>query len=303
MIKTSTLFFITILICFSLLDVLFTYSFKKGTFFKTQWIYNLKNKQLDYAVLGASRSLTAIDIGETNEVLGLVGLNLSLDGSLPTSQYLILKLFLEHGNKIDQLIFNVNTWQIGIDSISHFSYPRFMPYAHDDAVYDYFKTYDDNWIYYRYVPFYRYAKFNFDWGLGMYANSVFGMFKPNFDSLGSFYYPFYDYRGTREIDDYAFDLTGDFKNLFKIHDLCKQYGIKLTVIFLPVVNLRYDEGYKDNMQQFEAMLAAKQIGFIDYGNAYNGQFALFTDETHFNKKGVKQFTNDYFIPLVDSLSH
>lgn len=297
-IKSVAILLFAIFIVFYLLDLLFTDAYKKGSYFKTQWIYSMTGLHYDYAVLGASRSLTAIDMKVANAKSGLNGINLSLDGTLPTTQYLILKIFLEHGNSTDHLILNVNPWQIGIDSISHFSFPRFLPFVHDSIVFNFFVDYDKEWIAYKYIPFYRYAKYNFDWGIGMYLNTAFSLVKPDYDKYGSFFYPFTNYVGSKSKYDYLFDMSNDFKNLKLIIELCKEYDIRLTVIFLPVVNLNYNHAYQDNAGQFRNFLKGYGVEYIEYRDTYNGQYELFTDENHFNRYGVEKYTQEHFLDLL-----
>src|SRR5690554_4090222 len=101
------LFLIILFSIFWILDYAFTTVYKKGDYTKIQWLYNKKNQNYDYAIHGSSRAFTTIDVGKINSKTALKGINISVDGSTITDQYLMLKIFLGNNNNIKHLYLQV----------------------------------------------------------------------------------------------------------------------------------------------------------------------------------------------------
>ena len=287
------------LILFYALDVVFTKIYQEGSFYKTQWLFQINKQSYDYAILGASRSYTALDVGEINHQTDLNGINLSLDGSFISTQSLILDVFLSNQNNINTLYLNIDGWQLDYNTESQFTYPRFLPYVENDLVYNHFVQLDKKWYLYRYVPFMRYAEFNFTWGLHMLVNNLLGFIEPDFDEFGTRIYKFTDYRGEREVKHNLFKTQGEFKYLNRIIETCNEKNIELVTFVPPIATIKRDTIYYENIASFEKWIESKGVKFYNFGDLYPQQYELYTDEIHLNKYGVEKFSK-VFSSVVDS---
>lgn len=274
-----------------LLDYGFSYVYKRGDYTKIQWLYNMQNQQFDYAVHGSSRAYTTIDIKEIESQTGLKGMNIAVDGSTITDQYLMLKIFLENNNDIDHLYLQVDPWAADIEEISDFAIPKFFPYLKNEVVFNHFKQFGPKWYAYRYIPFLRYAEYNTIWGIHQLLNESFNIMPQDFDSYGSYFYTEEKYRGETELQEMSFDLDGNYKFLKQIIDLCDKHDVDITLFTSPVANIQLDKSYYENMKAFETAMTAEGVVYVNYGDLFKNNTHYFTDEIHLNKYGVSEFTN------------
>ncbi|RDC65403.1 hypothetical protein [Adhaeribacter pallidiroseus] len=285
---------------FWILDEVFTRVYKKGEYTKTQWIYKMEGQQFDYAIHGSSRGYTTIDVGDINKATHLKGINLSVDGAYIADQYLTLKLFLEHGNKINHLYLQVDPVSSGTEKINSTTIPKFFPYIKEKEVFNHFKQFGYIWYVYRYVPFYRYAEYNTIWGIHQFLNDSFQLFPKEYDKYGGRFYPVSNYkRSYKKQQAYEFDLTNNYKYLNKVIALCKSKNVKLTLFTAPYSNVAVTEKYKQNVEAFKQMMSRKGVDYINYATIYNNELNMFYDEVHLNKKGVKTFTLEVKENLIE----
>ncbi len=92
-----------------------------GDELKPFWMLNQKNQHYKFAFLGSSRVFYTTDIGETEKAWNGNGINLGSGGSSLIDNYLTLYLFLKHGNKIDNLLLQVD--DISLNPEKRFSRP------------------------------------------------------------------------------------------------------------------------------------------------------------------------------------
>ncbi|WP_187261808.1 hypothetical protein [Pontibacter beigongshangensis] len=276
---------------FWVLDEIFTSTFQAGNYTKTQWLYKMQDQEFDYAIHGSSRAYTTINIEEIENETNLRGINISVDGSNITDQYLMLKLFLEHNNKIDHLYLQVDPWSANDEYVQRFSIPKFFPYIKEKAVFDHFKTFGADWYAYRYIPFYRYARYNTIWGVHQFFNDAFNLVPQDFDKHGGYFYNSVAYTGdSLKLRKLAFKLDGEYKYLNQIIALCHENNIRLTLFTSPVSDILIDEDYKHNVAAFTSMMREQGVEYVNYGDIYGNEIKMFTDAIHLNKYGVKDFT-------------
>lgn len=299
----NVLLLLTLLLStFWVLDYTFTTVYKRGDYTKVQWLYNMHNEDFDFAVHGSSRAFTTINVGEIDSYTDLRGVNISVDGSSITDQYLMLKIFIENNNKVKHLYLQVDPWSTNSEEISEFAIPKFFPYLKERVVFDHFKQFGIKWYAYRYIPFLRYAEYNTIWGPHQLLNEAFDLFPQDFDQYGCYFYKEVNYRGETALQKMEFELNGGFKFLNQIIDLCKEKNIALTLFTSPIANIRIDEAYKSNMSVFKNMMNKKGVEYINYGSIYGNEKSFFTDEIHLNKFGVEDFTNRIQDLLINDFS-
>jgi hypothetical protein len=282
---------IIIFIIFWILDIGFTYVFQKGNYTKIQWLAKIKDQQYDFAVHGNSRAYTTVDIEKIEALTGKKGINISVDGSSITDQYLMVKLFLNNNNTIRKLYLQIDPFSSNTEEVFDFAIPKFFPYIKDPIVFDHFKQFGLEWYAYRYVPFYRYAKYNTLWGFHELLNDGFNLLPQDFDKYGDYFYPDVNYKGTDKLRDLTFDSNGKYRFLYDIINLCKQNNVEVILFTAPVVDIKIDTDYKKNIKDFTTkMLEEKNVKYYNYGDIYGNDPKYFYNEIHITKAGAEDFT-------------
>ena len=288
--KRLSLLVLASLVFFWLLDLGFTYVFKKGYYTKIQWLYTLENKNYDFAIHGNSRAFTTVDIPVIEKATGKNGINISVDGSSIPDQYLMLKIFLKNGNKIKKLYLQVDPFSSNTEEIFDFAIPKFLPYIKDPMVFDHFKQFGKEWYAYRYVPFYRYAKYNTLWGIHEVLIDNFKILPQDFDKYGDFFYPNVNYKGPDSLRHMTFDLNGKYKFLNQIIELCKLNNVELILFTAPVADIILDKGYYANAENFKKLMQNKAVSYYNYGDLYGHDPKFFYNQIHITKDGAEDFT-------------
>lgn len=285
--------FVLLAITFSIfwiLDIAFTYVFKKGYYTKIQWLSKMREQHFDYALHGSSRAFTTVDIPTIDSAKQLKGINISVDGSSIPDQYIMLKLFLENGNTVKNLYLQVDPFSSDTEELFDFAIPKFMPYLKEKMVFDHFKQFGAEWYAFRYIPFYRYAKYNTLWGAHEVLIDQFHLLPQDFDQYGDYFYPEVNYKGPDKLRNLVFDMNGKYKFLNQIIDLCKAHGIQLVLFTAPVADIIIDAAYKKNIEDFTAMMKAKGVPYYNYGDLYGHDPKFFYNEIHITREGAKDFT-------------
>ncbi|RXK81812.1 hypothetical protein [Filimonas effusa] len=285
--------FVLLAITFSLfwvLDLAFTYVFKKGYYTKIQWLATVKDQHFNYAMHGSSRAFTTIDVPMIDSARKIKGINISVDGSSIPDQYIMLKLFLKNGNTIDKLFLQIDPFSSNTEDIFDFAIPKFLPYLKDSAIFNHFKQFGPEWYAFRYIPFYRYAKYNTLWGAHEVLIDQFHLLPTDFDQYGDYFYPEVNYKGPEKLRDLTFDLNGKYKFLNQIISLCDEHKIKLILFTAPVADIIIDSAYKKNIAAFTSMMKAKGVDYYNYGDLYGHDPKFFYNEIHITRKGAEDFT-------------
>src|SRR4051812_45086874 len=65
---------------------------------KANWIFSQTDQHLDFAVIGASRTLNVIDVREIEKITDFKGINLAAAGNGYADNYLVYTNYLKNGN-------------------------------------------------------------------------------------------------------------------------------------------------------------------------------------------------------------
>lgn len=286
------LFFLSALmyLVFWILDIGFTYVFQEGYYTKIQWLYKKNNEKYHFAVHGNSRAYTTIDIAAIEAETGKKGINISVDGSSIPDQYIMLKIFLQHHNSMEKLYLQVDPFSSETEQIFDFAVPKFFPYIKEEVVFEHFKQFGPEWYAYRYLPFYRYAKYNTLWGLHEVLIDKFHILDQDFDEYGDYFYPNIVYKGPEKLRTLEFNLRNNFRFLNEIIQLCKQHNIELVLFTAPIADIDLNSDYYKNISGFQELMRLKGIQYHNYGDLYKNDPSLFYNEIHINKNGAEDFT-------------
>ena len=138
-----------------LLDAWYDSRYRNDNLYKTQWIFNKKNQQYDYVVLGASHSYVGFDMGVADSMSGMKGINISLDGSLIGTQSVLADVFFNRNkNTTKYLFFSLdNPDGLNTEDLADIADGRMMPYLDYPEVFSFYKSYGIKWYFDRYSPY------------------------------------------------------------------------------------------------------------------------------------------------------
>ena len=253
------------------------WSLRQSSFYKPSFLVNdVKEKDFDYIILGASTGLTTLNSKVIDSVLKTKGLNLSIDDTSLGTQYLMLQHFLEHGKTTKNVVLAPSAY--GFDSqnkdISDNDY-RFLPFINESYVSNYFNDFtsrSSNLISYsNYMPMLGVSYYNME----ILYPSLLALMHPNkrnrFDNKGNYTYP-NTRTETRLIQKFE-PITISFKNKYfsKIKALCQLHNIRLICYFSPI------KGKKVNTD-------ITTLTIINHSDLLKNE-SLFYDSIHVNSNG------------------
>jgi len=272
-----------ILLCVaSIADDRLTHLFRRGRTVKAQWQDKMHGEHFDVAIIGSSRALRNIDMNAINARCGLHAISLANNHFRPAEMLLALKIFLRNGNTTKRLLIQVDS-SVLTDEQEGFSSTLydFVPFLEDTLIYDYLYQRDAEWSWLRHVPFWRYAKYNFKWGLEQTLRTALGSRSDPFDSTGSYFSPndrfycSYNYSFEPKI---APHFGEDLKALIT---LCRSNGIEPVVFSSPNFMVASPEAVRAAPHR---LLAAEGLVLYDFSDSLNAE-ANFNDNRHLNRTG------------------
>ncbi len=265
--------------------------------YKTQWILNKKNTYNDYVVLGASHSYVGFDIGMADSLTRLKGINLSLDGSLIGTQSILANMYFNRNkNKAKYLLFSIdNPSAINTELLADIADGRMMPYLKYDEVFSFYKPYGIKWYFDRYVPFWKYAEYNYYWGPHVFANTWLNYMKQDFDSVSGSRYD-YGYRydnSDSNLVEISFDLdkaASQYKYFKKVIAVCKENDVRPILFTFPLGRADTSAIARQNLAQFKSYCKDQGLEYVYLGDYLNYQFEYYGTKGHLNKKGAELAT-------------
>jgi hypothetical protein len=285
-----------------LLDAWFESRYRNDNLYKTQWIFNKKNQQYDYVVLGASHSYVGFDMGVADSMSGMKGINISLDGSLIGTQSVLADVFFNRNKNTTKYLFFCldNPDGLNTELLADIADGRMMPYLDYPEVFNFYKPYGIKWYFDRYVPFWKYAEYNYYWGPHAFTNTWMHFMKNDFDTVHGSRYDFgnrYDNTDTAlDIVDYEED-TAEYKYFKKILEVCKQNNIKPILFTWPLGRADTSATAQQNVVNFTAYCKNLGYDFIYLGDYLNYDFNYFGTKGHLNKKG-SELTTEKFMNII-----
>lgn len=281
---------VVMLVVLFLLEKIFTDAYIKDSFYKPQWVYQQVDGVYDFAVLGNSRPYTGIDVGYMEDISNQKGINLSIANAQFSTMLVMLKIFLERGNSVKTLYLNIDSKQITDDEKLSISANKFFPLYEAPVVRDHFGKYGFKYKMYAYVPFVRYAEYNFNWGPHQYINTKRSIFKNKFDAWGTKHYSSSNYIGSKVAVAYPLDkiISQEFDELLS---LCEEHNIKIIAFTMPYASVLDNNEHATGEVKLSDYCKSKGINYQSFATKWNGAFEYFKDPLHLNEEGTKTFTD------------
>lgn len=269
-----------------LLDGYFTRVFKTGKTNKTQWLSRVSNTAYDVGVLGSSRAWWNIDMNVIQDSLAIRAINLSDNHYTFHEMLLRMKQFYANGNSVDRLFIEVDYW-ILLQSPQPASITAYnnIPFLDDSLTYQHLRARSNEWVKLKYIPFWRYAEFNRQWGLEELLITAFGVRNSIFDQTGTFFSNnrFYGTNSFVPPLSESEEISPDFVTLI---DFCRTHEIDIQIFTAPI--------YRANMvgqdqQKMERYLSGNKLAYLNYADVFQDS-TYFNDNLHFSIKGGAAFT-------------
>jgi hypothetical protein len=267
-------------IYYLLLEKIYTASYKEfGIKNKIQWIRSMNSQDtLDYAVFGSSRVLYHIDPIIIQKRSGKIGLNLGYIGAGPFETYLAVKEYLRK-NKVRDVFIQVDR-QYSKQNRDEIGQLSWIPYLKEDEIFKDFQIFGNEYLYYHYIPFYRYQKFESRLGLRSVISNI---TRPNlnFNEKKGYNPVSVGFKGNKE---FSIKMNNEKRSIYydKIDELCKANNIKVYYFTAPYYNS--DINFESLMSYFKE--------YKDFSNLILNK-EYFADNIHLNKNGATQFTKHF----------
>lgn len=214
------------------------WALRQGDFYKPSFLENgVEGASFDYIVLGSSTGLTTLNTQVIDSVLSTRGLNLSMDDTALSSQYLMLEHFIATGKQAKTCVLaaSILDYNVVNTTLSGNDY-RFLPYVSREYVQDYYSSFSGSSArilsYSKWFPMIGVGYYNVE----LFYPSIISMLDPEkrnrFDAFGNYSYP-ETLKSSKPIEG-RHELKIEFRNPYikKIRDLCATHNMQL-IVYLP----------------------------------------------------------------------
>lgn len=270
-----------LMLCFvcaaTLLSSLGFWALRQSNFYKPPFLVNsVAQKEFDYIILGASNGLTTLNTEVIDSLLLIDGINLSMDDTAVSSQYLMLRHFLAEGKRTRYCILASSPFSFdNINYTVNDNDYRFLMYANRSYVSDYYEQFSERrarlMYYSKWMPALGMSYYNAE----LFYPSLISLVQPKkrnrFDEKGNYSYPFSNSKAEDIIDFEKAEIKFSNKFVSKIKNLCDANGIDLICYISP-------------LKTKEAIVNTVAYNVINHSNVLRNT-KYFQDEIHVNALG------------------
>jgi len=266
---------------------------------KQLWVLSQQNRSVDYAVAGSSRAHNNIDTATLAVKTGTRAINIAYEGNSIMDMYLTLHLFLNHGNKVENLLLQVDGTDL--DYSHKFLTYMYLPYLADAEVGSTvremigLKRYAPMKIF----PLAKYWEYNnfYDWELWRQAMSGATDYDQSGGSELLYDNSYHEFPAVIHEPEFKVD-SRSRQYLDQILQLTRSHGIRVTIFSAPMYHRdqafrKYDETARSYIARY---CEEQEIPYLDFTEAEFDR-AEFRDYGHLNGGGALRFT----AMLADSL--
>lgn len=265
-----------------LLDWAYTYSFYNGVpRNKVSHIIQNENKKIDYIFLGSSRVDNSVNTHIIESRTGKTAINLGVQGAKLDDIYFFLRLLKEKNIQSKTIYIQVD-YIFNIDNEnSEILKSSIMPFISEKVVAGFLKERDDDYLFLKYFPFYRYLKYDYKIGFREFLNVSIGK-KPQLEQEKG-YSPKFGSSGSSLKSNLPTFINKRNKSISKINSFATENNIKIVYFMTP-----YCAG-TENLD-FSIKLKNKLSPFLDYSQVFLNNDEYFYDCGHLNDSGAREFS-------------
>ncbi len=283
--KRFLIYIITTLIAVCLLlfmmDYIYSYVYKHAV--PRNKVANLLAtplKNIDYVFIGSSRVDNTIDASLITKKTGKSAINLGVQGGKLDDYYLMLQLLAHKKISTDSVFIQVD-YVYNIDGTSEILKSNLIPHINVPVIDTYIKERDPNYWSLRYVPFFRYMKFDYKIGFREFFNSSIG--KAPKHNLMNGYSP--KYKKQNSVLQYKLPDTIAKENsvIEKIKAFAEAEEITIVFFTAPFCKNTQNIAYVDKLK-------IQLPSLIDYSRLFIDRDDYFYNCSHLNNSGAQKFT-------------
>jgi hypothetical protein len=304
----KNLFLVTILyvIIFYPMQVIYTKHYTQHPLEnKSNWIFGLKNKTLDYAVIGSSDADRGIDINTIDSIYGVNGINLAQDGVCLEENFTMFKKFVNNNNKIKVLLISLfgndfdSKWEFEIH------YEKYIPYLNDTLIDAMLKLKTPPLKYWmlKLIPFSGYAEYNTFFTLKSVIRPKTSAKYFNDCNLAKGTELLYEKQNLYKWEDTKYDIKRDGA-LDKFISYAKSKKIKIVFLVTPKysVAMRHILNWKDVNDSIAKLALNNHIRYFNYTSdtfSICKDSVQFRDASHLNAAGAIAFSKILAADIID----
>jgi len=240
----------------------------------------IENDTIDYIFIGSSRVDNTVNANIISSITGNSAINLGFQGA-KTDDYLIILKLLKDKNIHSQQIFIQVDYVYNIDGNSEILKSEFMPFLNNQVISEVIKERDPEYFQLKYIPFYRYLKYDYKIGFREFFNSISG--KTNRIDFKNGYFPKYGNTSQKLSSTLPDHILRKNANINKINAFAKKNKLSIIYFMAPFCpntkNLDYSKKLK-----------SKLPSFLDYTNVFPYQDQYFYNCSHLNDVGATEFS-------------
>ena len=278
---------IVLLLSAFVLDFIYTAVFAQSeTRNKVENVINSKPQNYDVIILGTSRANNHF-VSELFEKEGLKTFNYGMSGAHLFETSLMLKLMVERGWKIKNIIVETDL-NLSNEKRDNGTFGRFMPFMHQSkTITSHFKNEPDFTELY-YVPFYRYIQFDEKVGFRAWYKTLID--EPTNSLANKGYYPL-GFNPKANMKNNIESLVPLRNRYFEeIKQICKSNNINLIAVTTPMCsNVKGMDYFKKVKALYPEI---KEYEHVVDGDQY------FSSCGHLNDKGARLYTSKIIEDLV-----
>lgn len=254
------------------------YFLRNASFYKPQFLtHEIKEANFDYIVIGSSIGLTTINTALIDSLTNKKGLNLSIDDTAISSNYLMLQHFFKQGKKTKFCILSISNWDLANKNpvLNNNDY-RFLPFVFQDYVFNYYKNLEQGYFkpltISHYFPAIGVCYYNTELFYPSIIAAVNSNKRNRFDKNGNYFYPEMGAIKPKKWNS----ITLNWKNPYikKIEKLCNENNTTLIIYQAPIFNTKIISNNKS-------------YNFVNNANVLKNDTHFF-DEIHVNQYGRKE---------------
>jgi|GEM_PF-1132409 len=267
---------------------------------KPFWIMNQRNQVYDFAVIGSSRAENCTDVGTIGTLTGKRGVNLGVQGACFADNLIMLRRFLNNGNRTELLLIEVDEYALDARNsfLDPFKMHFYLPYLDDEWVRAVVKdnVRAERYYLWYYLPLTKYVEYNTMYltywlhhGLG---KNAFDFDMTNGSRLETNQNPFvFDVAKIRK-DRKTID-SKDLKYLNSLIAYASANGIKTVLFTAPQYyrKLGYLSNRSEFLEKISEVCRTRNLGYVNYeGDTVCKDSSMFLDASHLNAKGAVLFS-------------
>jgi hypothetical protein len=273
--------FIIIFVSLYSLDFIYTLGYQNGTpRNKVAYLMQNENDTIDYIFIGSSRVDNTIDSEVIESITGYSAINLGFQGAKIDDYLTILMLLQDKKIKFKKIFIQVD-YVYNLGGNSEILRSELMPFIGNTVISKALQSQGSEYYKLKYIPFYRYLKYDYKIGFREVFNTVIG--NKNTIDLNNGYFPKYGYSGQELKSTLPNQIANENISLNKIDSFAKNHNINIIYFIAPFCpntkNLEYSTKLKDKLPIF-----------LDYSNLFPYQDNYFYDCNHLNNEGAHEFS-------------